>query len=178
MITCRTLADHWLPKGTTCVPGIAGCHRQPKNPIGILHSYDQGINGNFCLSCTTNIQTISRFVQINTLMEVKVLFCWLEVISLSYKSLSIDGCVNCQGLVVKSIKMPKCPINHVVVIQLMVFRREVGTWLLITCMKSKSCHLIKTMLAMDAKSSTLQGIGTVVGQPKNSSYETEIDLFY
>lgn len=45
-------------------------------------------------------------------------------------------------------------------------------------MKSKSCHLIKTMLAMDAKSSTLQGIGTVVGQPKNSSYETEIDLFY
>jgi hypothetical protein len=46
-----------LPKGTTCVPGIAGCHRQPKNPIGILHLYDQGINGNFCLSCTRNIQT-------------------------------------------------------------------------------------------------------------------------
>jgi hypothetical protein len=45
-------------------------------------------------------------------------------------------------------------------------------------MKSKSCHLIKTMLAMDAKSSTLQGIGKVVGQQKNSSYETEIDLFY
>ncbi len=178
MITCRTLADHWLPKGTTCVPGIAGCHRQPKDPIGILHLHDQGINGNFCLSCTTNIQTISRFVQINTLMDVKVLFCWLEVISLSYKSLSIDGCVNCPGLVVKLIKMPKCPINHVVFIQLMVFRREVGTWLLITCMKSKSYHLIKTMLAMDAKSSTLQGIGTVVRQLKNSSYETEIDLFY
>lgn len=178
MITCRTLADHWLPKGTTCVPGIAGCHRQPKNPIGILHLYDQGINGSFCLSSTTNIQTISRFMQINALMEVKVLFCWLEVISLSYKSLSIDGCVNCQGLEVKSIKMPKCPINHLVVIQLLVFRREVWAWLLITCLKSKSCHIIKTMLAMDAQSFTLQGIGKVVGQPKNSSYETEIDLFY
>jgi hypothetical protein len=31
---------------------------------------------------------------------------------------------------------------------------------------------------MDAQSSTLQGIGKVVGPPKNSSYETEIDLFY
>jgi hypothetical protein len=34
------------------------------------------------------------------------------------------------------------------------------------------------MLAMDAQPSTLQGIGKVVGQWKNSSYETEIDLFY